>query len=96
MPRREFTTASQLRSFAGLIFAVCAALLLSAEPAHAIPVFARKYQTSCMTCHAGFPKLNPVGLGFERIRVKSGGIILHVQIMQPRLMMMHETGAGAT
>ena len=65
MPHREFTTASRLRSFAGLIFAVCAALLLSAEPAHAIPVFARKYQTSCTTCHAGFPKLNPVGLGFK-------------------------------
>ena len=46
-------------------FVTLVMLLLLAEPAHAIPVFARKYQTSCMTCHAGFPKLNGVGLAFR-------------------------------
>ena len=40
--------------------------LTSTEPAHAIPVFARKYRTSCITCHAGFPKLNSVGEAFRR------------------------------
>ncbi len=37
-----------------------------AEWAHAIPVFSRKYRTSCITCHAGFPKLNSVGEAFRR------------------------------
>lgn len=34
--------------------------------AEAIPVFARKYRTSCMTCHIAFPKLNPFGEAFRR------------------------------
>lgn len=37
-----------------------------AEVAHAIPIFSRKYGTSCITCHAGFPKLNSVGEAFRR------------------------------
>jgi len=37
-----------------------------AEVAYAIPVFSRKYGTSCITCHAGFPKLNSVGEAFRR------------------------------
>ncbi len=41
-------------------------ILTLAEPARAIPVFARKYRTSCITCHAGFPKLNSVGEAFRR------------------------------
>src|SRR5512142_1130889 len=31
----------------------------------AIPAFARKYQTSCQTCHIAFPKLNPFGEAFR-------------------------------
>ena len=27
----------------------------------AIPAFARKYKTSCVTCHTVYPKLNPFG-----------------------------------
>ena len=38
---------------------------LSASPAGAVPVFARKYQTSCQTCHTIFPKLNPFGEAFR-------------------------------
>lgn len=34
-------------------------------PAEAIPAFARKYQTSCQTCHIAFPKLNPFGEAFR-------------------------------
>jgi hypothetical protein len=29
--------------------------------AEAIPAFARKYETSCQTCHVAYPKLNPFG-----------------------------------
>ena len=36
-----------------------------ARPAHAIPAFARKYQTSCQTCHTIFPKLNSFGNAFR-------------------------------
>src|SRR6266542_4831888 len=33
--------------------------------ADAVPAFSRKYQTSCQTCHAIFPKLNPFGEAFR-------------------------------
>jgi hypothetical protein len=36
-----------------------------AEDAAAIPVFARKYKTTCMTCHAPFPKLSAFGEAFR-------------------------------
>jgi hypothetical protein len=52
-----------VRAMLGL--AAFLALSLMTETAHAIPAFARKYQTSCATCHAGFPKLNGVGLAFR-------------------------------
>jgi len=38
---------------------------LTASTAWAIPVFARKYQTSCATCHTAFPKLNYFGKAFK-------------------------------
>lgn len=40
-------------------------LLAVSRPARAFPVFARKYQTSCTTCHTIFPKLNPFGQAFR-------------------------------
>src|SRR4029077_13852851 len=47
---------------AGLLF-----ILLAAVPgAYAIPAFARKYQTSCTTCHTNFPELNDFGEAFKR------------------------------
>lgn len=33
--------------------------------ARAIPAFARKYDTPCVTCHAIYPKLNAFGRGFK-------------------------------
>ncbi len=36
-----------------------------ASPAAAVPVFSRKYKTSCQTCHVIFPKLNPFGEAFR-------------------------------
>ena len=43
--------------------AVVAPLALP-EPADAIPAFARRYQMSCTTCHAPFPRLKPFGEEF--------------------------------
>ncbi len=40
-------------------------ILCACRPAMAIPAFARKYQTSCMTCHVAFPVLNPFGKAFK-------------------------------
>jgi hypothetical protein len=44
-------------------------LLLLLKPApktFAIPAFARKYQTSCSTCHSNFPELNDFGEAFKK------------------------------
>jgi hypothetical protein len=41
-------------------------VVLATESSYSIPAFARKYQTSCMTCHNGFPKLNAFGEAFRR------------------------------
>ena len=51
-----------------ILWALAAVLLLLilAEQAQAIPVFARKYGTSCITCHTIYPKLNDVGEAFRR------------------------------
>ena len=48
------------------ILAASVALSIFAKPAQAIPVFARKYATSCITCHTIYPKLNDVGEAFRR------------------------------
>ncbi len=34
--------------------------------ANAVPSFARKYKTSCLTCHTVYPVLNPFGEAFRR------------------------------
>ncbi len=47
------------------MFAVSFLLALSAEQANAIPAFARKYKTSCSTCHYAFPRLNGFGKAFN-------------------------------
>jgi hypothetical protein len=40
-------------------------LIFQVPSASAVPAFARKYATSCQTCHVGFPKLNPFGEAFR-------------------------------
>ena len=35
------------------------------RPVGAIPAFARKYKTSCMTCHVAYPKLNAFGEAYR-------------------------------
>jgi hypothetical protein len=39
--------------------------LFLVDSASALPIFARRYETSCTTCHAIIPKLNPFGVAFR-------------------------------
>ncbi|MBI4243018.1 MAG: hypothetical protein HY606_02910 [Planctomycetes bacterium] len=39
--------------------------VLTSKNAEAIPAWARKYKTSCATCHESFPKLNATGEAFR-------------------------------
>ncbi len=50
------------RGIGGLILAL---FLCVPSVSHAIPAFARMYQTSCTTCHSDFPKLNDFGKAFK-------------------------------
>src|SRR5512134_3019517 len=46
---------------------VVLAILASSSPASAIPAFARRYRTSCRTCHGWtFPTLNAWGTRFRQ------------------------------
>jgi hypothetical protein len=55
-----------LRRLPRVLFCLFVGLVLAdARPASAVPAFSRKYQTSCQTCHAIFPKLNPHGEAFR-------------------------------
>ena len=49
-----------------LASAALATLAIGAVPqeSHAIPAFARKYRTTCATCHTPFPRLTPFGEAF--------------------------------
>ena len=47
------------------LFSFVLVTLLCPEVTHAIPAFARQYQTSCTTCHLDFPKLNDFGKAFK-------------------------------
>ena len=53
------------RSFVLSLLAVAVLLAVTVtDDAGAIPAFARKYQISCSTCHAPFPRLKPFGEEF--------------------------------
>jgi hypothetical protein len=54
MNRHKLAVLCVLAAIAGLV-------VISAQRADAIPAFARKYQFSCSTCHAPFPRLKPFG-----------------------------------
>jgi hypothetical protein len=47
------------------IVVISVGLLAVASTVSAVPAFARKYQTSCQTCHIVFPKLNAFGEAFR-------------------------------
>jgi len=48
-----------------VLFALAGGALGGVRSAEAIPAFARKYATSCQTCHTVFPKLNAFGTAFR-------------------------------
>ena len=48
-----------------VLLAVAGSAILTVPSAEAIPAFARKYATSCQTCHTVFPKLNAFGTAFR-------------------------------
>src|SRR5208337_3819321 len=48
---------------AGAVFWIT---LASSPKSNAIPAFARKYQTSCATCHNNYPELNDFGEAFKK------------------------------
>jgi len=54
--------------------AATAITLVASKPAFAIPAFARKYGTSCQTCHVIFPKLTPFGEAFRRNGYRFPGV----------------------
>lgn len=47
------------------VLAVAVAGMALAEPAWAIPAFARRYKVECHFCHDGYPKLNNMGQRFR-------------------------------
>ena len=58
-----------------ILNAVVVALVVSVSlPAHAIPAFARKYGTSCQTCHTVYPKLTPFGEAFRHNGYRFPGV----------------------
>lgn len=61
--------------FRVLVALACLAGLGAPREAQAIPAFARRYETSCQTCHLAYPKLTPFGEAFRRnaYRFPGGG-----------------------
>jgi len=57
--------------------------------AWAIPAFARKYQTSCQTCHVAYPKLNSYGEAFRLLGYHLPGET-EEQIKQPEILLGSE------
>lgn len=55
-----------LKQLCLFVLGVSCLLAVAADQSYAIPAFARKYTTSCQTCHNGFPKLNGFGEAFRR------------------------------
>ena len=56
------------------VLSIFAILLVSARSALGVPAFARKYGTSCLTCHTVYPKLNPFGEAFRRNGYRFPGV----------------------
>ena len=52
--------------FALTLILLFSAAMLAPRNAYAIPAFARKYQTSCQTCHIVAPALTPFGEAFRQ------------------------------
>ncbi len=59
-------TSRKLARYAAALLAALVISFYAIPKAGAVPAFARKYQTSCQTCHAAFPTLTPFGEAFRR------------------------------
>lgn len=64
---------------------ICILLIAASnKPASALPAFARRYQTSCTTCHAIIPKLNPFGIAFRnngyRVPINNDSLVKVVDV----------------
>ena len=55
----------QARRVLACLALISLAWVATESNAFAVPAFARKYQTSCQTCHIVFPKLNAFGEAFR-------------------------------
>lgn len=66
MTHRLFTSFAVSKVFFPAILPVLLTLSLLSQMSSAYPVFARKYQTSCQTCHIAFPKMTAFGDAFRR------------------------------
>ena len=65
MRNERKTVALSLATFLA-VFVVLCMCLGQATPSYGIPAFARKYQTSCTTCHNNYPELNDFGEAFKK------------------------------
>src|SRR5665213_68691 len=72
-----------------LLIAAVSSMMLAATPdAKAVPVFARKYHTTCFTCHTTPPLLNDFGLRFQANGYELPGTIeTYAQADQPSFLM---------
>lgn len=55
-----------MKRFGSCLLLAVILLCAGTETSLSVPAFARKYKTSCATCHNGFPKLNAFGEAFRR------------------------------
>jgi hypothetical protein len=64
----------RVRTPVALQMMLAVAALSAPVSASAIPAFARKYGTSCLTCHTVYPKLTPFGEAFRRNGYRFPGV----------------------
>jgi len=64
---------TQLVRTAAILGLLLSMALVTVTPATAIPAFARKYATSCQTCHIAYPKLNAYGEAFRLLGYRLPG-----------------------
>ncbi len=64
----------KLRVCFALQLSLLAAIVSAPSRAAGIPAFARKYETSCLTCHSVYPRLTPFGEAFRRNGYRFPGV----------------------
>jgi hypothetical protein len=62
------------RTLAAVGSSLAVAVLAVPSFSRAIPAFARKYETSCLTCHSVYPRLTPFGEAFRRNGYRFPGV----------------------